>query len=118
MPELPHRNLDTGMGLERMSAIMQHKSSFYDSDIMQGLIRLGEEVSGVIYVADDYEGTEPQPAHHRRPCPLRRLMISDGILPGNEGRGYVLRRLLRRAVFHGRLLGVEGGLPRPVHRPA
>ena len=54
MPELPHRNLDTGMGLERMSAIMQHKSSFYDSDIMQGLIKLGEDISGVTYVGDDY----------------------------------------------------------------
>ena len=108
MPELPHRNLDTGMGLERMSAIMQHKSSFYDSDIMQGLIRLGEEISGVTYVGDDYTG----------PCRSLRIiadharsvdfMISDGILPGNEGRGYVLRRLLRRAVFHGRLIGIEG----------
>ena len=108
MPELPHRNLDTGMGLERMSAIMQHKSSFYDSDIMQGLIRLGEEVSGVIYVADDYEGPSRSLriiADHARSVDF---MISDGILPGNEGRGYVLRRLLRRAVFHGRLLGVEG----------
>ena len=108
MPELPHRNLDTGMGLERMSAIMQHKSSFYDSDIMQGLIRLGEEVSGVTYVGDDYEGPSRSLriiADHARSVDF---MISDGILPGNEGRGYVLRRLLRRAVFHGRLLGVEG----------
>ena len=46
MPELPHRNLDTGMGLERMSAIMQGKTSFFDGDIMQGLIKLGEEISG------------------------------------------------------------------------
>ncbi|WP_239452319.1 alanine--tRNA ligase [Collinsella intestinalis] len=108
MPELPHRNLDTGMGLERMSAIMQHKSSFYDSDIMQGLIRLGEEVSGVTYMGDDYEGPSRSLriiADHARSVDF---MISDGILPGNEGRGYVLRRLLRRAVFHGRLLGVEG----------
>ncbi len=108
MPELPHRNLDTGMGLERMSAIMQHKSSFYDSDIMQGLIRLGEEISGVTYVGDDYEGPSRSLriiADHARSVDF---MISDGILPGNEGRGYVLRRLLRRAVFHGRLLGVEG----------
>ncbi len=108
MPELPHRNLDTGMGLERMSAIMQGKTSFFDSDIMQGLIRLGEEVSGVSYVSDDYEGPSRSLriiADHARSVDF---MISDGILPGNEGRGYVLRRLLRRAVFHGRLLGVEG----------
>lgn len=106
MPELPHRNLDTGMGLERMSAIMQGKTSFFDGDIMQGLIRLGEEISGASYVSDDYTGPSRSLriiADHARSVDF---MISDGILPGNEGRGYVLRRLLRRAVFHGRLLGV------------
>ena len=108
MPELPHRNLDTGMGLERMAAIMQHKSSFYDGDLMQDLIKLGEEISGKIYVDDDYEGPSRSLriiADHARAVDF---MISDGILPGNEGREYVLRRLLRRAVFHGRLLGIEG----------
>ena len=108
MPELPHRNLDTGMGLERMSAIMQGKTSFFDSDIMQGLIKLGEEISGASYVSDDYEGPSRSLriiADHARSVDF---MISDGILPSNEGRGYVLRRLLRRAVFHGRLLGVSG----------
>ncbi len=106
MPELPHRNLDTGMGLERMSAIMQGKTSFFDGDIMQGLIKLGEEISGATYVSDDYAGASRSLriiADHARSVDF---MISDGILPGNEGRGYVLRRLLRRAVFHGRLLGV------------
>ena len=106
MPELPHRNLDTGMGLERMSAIMQGKTSFFDGDIMQGLIKLGEEISGATYESDDYAGASRSLriiADHARSVDF---MISDGILPGNEGRGYVLRRLLRRAVFHGRLLGV------------
>lgn len=107
MPELPHRNLDTGMGLERMAAIMQHKSSFFDGDVMQSLIKLGEDISGKTYVDNDYTGAS---------CSLRIIadharsvdfLISDGVLPGNEGRGYVLRRLLRRAVFHGRLLGIE-----------
>ena len=108
MPELPHRNLDTGMGLERMAAIMQHKSSFYDGDLMRGLIALGERVSGKPYVDEDYAGASRSLriiADHARSVDF---MISDGILPGNEGRGYVLRRLLRRAVFHGRLLGIEG----------
>ena len=108
MPELPHRNLDTGMGLERMAAIMQHKSSFYDGDLMQSLIKLGEEISGKTYVDTDYEGASRSLriiADHARAVDF---MISDGILPGNEGREYVLRRLLRRAVFHGRLLGIEG----------
>ena len=108
MPELPHRNLDTGMGLERMAAIMQHKSANYDGDLMQSLIALGEEISGKTYVADDYSGASRSLriiADHARAVDF---MISDGILPGNEGREYVLRRLLRRAVFHGRLLGIEG----------
>lgn len=108
MPELPHRNLDTGMGLERMAAIMQHKTANYDGDLMQRLIKLGEEISGKTYDADDYSGASRSLriiADHSRAVDF---MISDGILPGNEGREYVLRRLLRRAVFHGRLLGIEG----------
>ena len=108
MPELPHRNLDTGMGLERMAAIMQHKSANYDGDIMQGLIKLGEEISGKTYDPESYSGASRSLriiADHARAVDF---MISDGILPGNEGREYVLRRLLRRAVFHGRLLGIEG----------
>lgn len=108
MPELPHRNLDTGMGLERMAAIMQHKTANYDGDLMQHLIKLGEEISGKTYDADDYSGASRSLriiADHSRAVDF---MISDGILPGNEGREYVLRRLLRRAVFHGRLLGIEG----------
>ena len=107
MPELPHRNLDTGMGLERMAAILQHKSANYDGDLMQSLIALGEKISGKTYVADDYTGASRSLriiADHARAVDF---MISDGILPGNEGREYVLRRLLRRAVFHGRLLGIE-----------
>ena len=102
-----HRNLDTGMGLERMAAILQHKSANYDGDLMQSLIALGEKISGKSYVADDYSGASRSLriiADHARAVDF---MISDGILPGNEGREYVLRRLLRRAVFHGRLLGIE-----------
>ncbi|MEF2649387.1 alanine--tRNA ligase [Collinsella tanakaei] len=107
MPELPHRNLDTGMGLERMAAIMQHKSSFFDGDVMQSLIKLGEDISGKTYVDNDYTGASRSLriiADHARSVDF---LISDGVLPGNECRGYVLRRLLRRAVFHGRLLGIE-----------
>ena len=106
MPELPHRNIDTGMGLERIAAIMQHKSTNYDGDLLQDLIGVGEGLSGHAY------GTDPARdrslrivADHARAV---TFMIGDGILPGNEGRGYVLRRLLRRAVYHGRLMGIEG----------
>lgn len=88
--------------------IMQHKTANYDGDLMQHLIKLGEEISGKTYDADDYSGASRSLriiADHSRAVDF---MISDGILPGNEGREYVLRRLLRRAVFHGRLLGIEG----------
>ncbi|SDR68064.1 alanine--tRNA ligase [Parafannyhessea umbonata] len=108
MPDLPHRNIDTGMGLERMAAIMQHKGSNYEGDVMSSLIELGERLSG-----KEYHGSSKEPqdkslrilADHSRAV---TFMIADGILPSNEGRGYVLRRLLRRAVYHGRLLGIQG----------
>ena len=104
--DLPHQNVDTGMGLERISAIMQHKSSNYDGDILHSLIELGERLSGKKFgesVKDDVSLRIL--ADHSRAV---TFMIGDGILPSNEGRGYVLRRLLRRAVFHGRLLGIDG----------
>ena len=108
MPELPHRNLDTGMGLERMAAIMQHASSNYDGDLMQSLIGLAEEISGNTYERTVYTGASRSMRIIADAARAVDFLIADGVLPGNEGRGYVLRRLLRRAVFHGRLLGIEG----------
>ncbi len=106
LPELPHRNIDTGMGLERIAAIMQHKSTNYDGDLLQGLIGVGEKLSGHSYGEDAARDRSLRiVADHARAV---TFMISDGILPSNEGRGYVLRRLLRRAVYHGRLMGIEG----------
>ncbi|WP_273395932.1 alanine--tRNA ligase [Thermophilibacter mediterraneus] len=106
LPELPHRNIDTGMGLERIAAIMQHKSTNYDGDLLQGLIGVGERLSGHTYGADAARDRSLRiVADHARAV---TFMIGDGILPSNEGRGYVLRRLLRRAVYHGRLMGIEG----------
>ncbi len=106
LPELPHRNIDTGMGLERIAAIMQHKSTNYDGDLLQGLIGVGERLSGHAYGTDAARDRSLRiVADHARAV---TFMIGDGILPGNEGRGYVLRRLLRRAVYHGRLMGIEG----------
>ena len=107
MPDLPHRNIDTGMGLERIAAIMQHKGSNYEGDVMRSLISLGEKLSGVEYHAssDSTDKSLRILADHSRAV---TFMIGDGILPSNEGRGYVLRRLLRRAVYHGRLLGIQG----------
>ncbi|WP_455136749.1 alanine--tRNA ligase [Thermophilibacter sp.] len=106
MPDLPHKNIDTGMGLERIAAIMQHKSTNYDGDLLQGLIAVGTRLSGRTYGDDEAADRSLRiVADHARAV---TFMIGDGILPGNEGRGYVLRRLLRRAVYHGRLLSIEG----------
>lgn len=104
--DLPHRNIDTGMGLERISAIMQGKSANYDGDIMRGLLSLGEKITGSAYGADARTDVSLRIlADHARAV---TFMIGDGILPSNEGRGYVLRRLLRRAIYHARMLGVQG----------
>ena len=106
LPELPHRNIDTGMGLERITAIMQGKSANYDGDLMRSLITVGENLTGVTYQTDTRKDVSLRIlADHARAV---TFMIGDGILPSNEGRGYVLRRLLRRAIYHARLLGVEG----------
>lgn len=108
LPELPHRNLDTGMGLERMAAILQHKGSNYDGDLMQSLIALGSRISGKAYDPASYDGASRSLRIIADAARAVDFLIADGVLPGNDGRGYVLRRLLRRAVFHGRLLGIEG----------
>ena len=104
MPDLPHRNIDTGMGLERIAAIMQHKGSNYEGDVLRSLIGVGEKLACVVYQQDPAVDKSLRIlADHSRAV---SFMIGDGILPSNEGRGYVLRRLLRRAVYHGRLLGI------------
>ena len=106
LPELPHRNIDTGMGLERIAAIMQHEGTNYEGDIMRSLISLGEKLSGKKYHStDEIDRSLRILADHSRAV---TFMIGDGILPGNEGRSYILRRLLRRAGYHGRLLGIQG----------
>lgn len=107
---LPKKNIDTGMGLERIAAIMQGVQSNFDTDVLHGLIEVGEHLSGRKYgecEADDMALRVM--ADHSRAV---TFMIADGILPSNEGRGYVLRRLLRRAVMKGQLLGIEGAFMR------
>lgn len=104
---LAHKNIDTGMGLERIACIMQNVDSIYNVDTMRVILNEICRVSGTAY----HEGAEKTDVSIRIITDHIRavtFMISDGILPSNEGRGYVLRRLLRRAARHGRLLGIKG----------
>ncbi len=101
---LPNPSIDTGMGLERVASIMQQKDSNYDCDMMQGIIKGIEELSGKKYSSDAGGFPFRVIADHIRAC---SFLIADGITPSNEGRGYVLRRILRRAARFGRVLGFE-----------
>jgi alanyl-tRNA synthetase len=100
---LPKPSVDTGMGLERISAVMQGVTSNYDTDLMQGIIRHVERLSGKKYRASDKDDVSMRViADHSRAV---TFLICDGALPSNEGRGYVLRRIMRRAARHAKMLG-------------
>ncbi|MEI7817153.1 MAG: alanine--tRNA ligase, partial [Desulfuromonadales bacterium] len=100
---LPKPSVDTGMGLERVTAVMQGVSSNYDIDILQGVIRHIERLSGKRYGADEKDSVSMRViADHARAV---TFLICDGALPSNEGRGYVLRRIMRRAARHAKMLG-------------
>jgi alanyl-tRNA synthetase len=102
MLPLPQQSVDTGMGLERISAILQGVHSNYEIDLFQGLIAAAASVTN----AQDMDDKSLRVvADHIRSC---AFLISDGVMPSNEGRGYVLRRIIRRAVRHGNKLGAQG----------
>src|SRR5881394_3848595 len=104
MTPLPRPSIDTGMGLERMAAVMQKKLSSYETDLFAPLIRRIAELSGQRYGADAERDVSMQViADHAR---ATTFLIADGVLPSNEWRGYVLRRIMRRAMRHGRKLGL------------
>ncbi|MGN1159680.1 MAG: alanine--tRNA ligase [Lachnospiraceae bacterium] len=104
--ELAQKNIDTGMGLERLAVVVQDVDSIFDVDTIQALRNKVCELAGAVYKED-----------HQKDVSIRLItdhirsatfMISDGIMPTNEGRGYVLRRIIRRAARHGRMLGIDG----------
>lgn len=102
MLPLPKPSVDTGMGLERISAVLQHVNSNYEIDLFQKLIAAVAEVTG----ATDLSNKSLRViADHIRSC---AFLIADGVVPSNENRGYVLRRIIRRAVRHGNMLGAKG----------
>ncbi len=104
---LPAQNIDTGMGLERMAAIMQNVPSVFDTDTLRPLIDVGESLSGRRSGADPATDRALRIlADHTRGM---NFLIADGVVPSNEERGYVLRRIMRRAIQQGRTLGLEPG---------
>ena len=104
--ELEHKNIDTGMGLERLASVVQDVDSIFDVDTIEALRNKVCEFAHTTYHEDEEKDVSIRLiTDHIRSA---TFMISDGIMPSNEGRGYVLRRLIRRAARHGRLLGIEG----------
>ncbi len=102
---LAHPNIDTGMGLERLACVMQDVDNIFEVDTIRKIMEHVMRISGVQYHADSKKDMSLRVVtDHIRST---TMMISDGVLPSNEGRGYVLRRLLRRAARHGRLLGID-----------
>jgi alanyl-tRNA synthetase len=102
---LPKPSIDTGAGLERLAAVLQGKISNYDTDLFRPLIDFASKLSGKKYgPAPESDASLRILADHSRAA---AFLISDGVMPSNEGRGYVLRKIIRRAVRHGRMLGLE-----------
>jgi alanyl-tRNA synthetase len=108
---LPASNIDTGLGLNRLAAIVQGKESVFETDQFLPLVELGEELSGRRYGQDEATTRSLRIlADHAR---AMTFLVADGVVPSNEDRGYILRRVMRRAIQHGRALGFEPGfLPR------
>ncbi|MFV2001143.1 MAG: alanine--tRNA ligase [Acidimicrobiia bacterium] len=101
--DLPAKSIDTGMGLERMASLMQGVDSVFDTDTLRAIMSVGERQTGVVFgTADKSDISLRILADHARAV---TFLISDGVVPSNQGRGYVLRRLLRRAVRHAQMLG-------------
>ena len=115
--ELPQKNIDTGMGLERVAMVLQNVHSVFDTDVLRNLVSLGESLVGKAYGSDEATDVGMRIlADHGRSV---SFMLADGILPSNEARGYVLRLIMRRAIRNARLMGVnEQVLPALISRTA
>ncbi|MFZ9692939.1 MAG: alanine--tRNA ligase [Candidatus Nanopelagicales bacterium] len=101
--ELPAKNIDTGMGIERMAALLQGVDNIYEIDTTRAILDTASEITGVKYLANPQSDIALRViADHSRTC---AFLINDGVIPGNEGRGYVLRRLMRRVIRNMRVLG-------------
>ena len=100
---LPKPSIDTGMGLERLAAVVQGRTTNYDTDLMMSIINESAKITGCIYGKDDEVNVSLRVlTDHAR---ASTFLIGDGVIPSNEGRGYVLRKIMRRALRHGKLLG-------------
>ncbi len=104
MTPLPRPSIDTGMGLERITSVVQDVESNYDTDLVKPLLQAIERLCGKTYYKDERGFAFRVVADHIRSC---TFLISDGVLPSNEGRGYVLRRIQRRAIRFGKVLGID-----------
>ena len=110
--DLPKKNIDTGMGLERVATLLQDTDSMYETDLFLPVLQEVQEVAGAAYGSTDkLDRSLRIVTEHARTA---SFLIADGVLPSNEGRGYILRRLLRRSVRHLRVLGVEDQALPPV----
>jgi alanyl-tRNA synthetase len=108
LPDLPFKNIDTGLGLDRMAAILQGVPSVFETEHFRPMIELGEELSGRRY-GQDFATTRALSilADHGRGM---TFLLADGVVPSNEDRGYILRRIMRRAMQQARVLGIEGSI--------
>jgi alanyl-tRNA synthetase len=112
LTELPQKNIDTGAGLERILALLQGEQSVFETDVLRRIVGVAEALTGVRYGAGEKTDVSLRIlAEHGR---AMSFLIADGVFPGNEGRGYVLRRIIRRAARHARLLGLEESVTGPL----
>ncbi|MGZ5213633.1 MAG: alanine--tRNA ligase [Actinomycetota bacterium] len=112
--ELPAKNIDTGSSLERVATVLQDEDNYFETDLFRPLFEVVESLSGKRHGADEHDDVSLKViAEHGR---ATTFLIADGVQPSNEGRGYILRRMLRRVVTHSRRLGIAGPVMEPLIR--